>query len=194
MTSEVDRDPSLYDNVIDDMDYFHDPTLDFIDNDNPFNKYGEYRSRTVATHTLIEGEEEFFDACTFLDFDDVVDDLLDTLHPAKVNNTYTISLTTVEYKANFDLLRLLFGWAPAETLKEIFEVTTQFARDRVSDTLKQHWRSRFPACNVKRRNEPAATDTVFNDTPAVDSGVAAAQIFVGRESLVSDVYGIKTDK
>jgi hypothetical protein len=35
---------------------------------------------------------------------------------------------------------------------------------------------------------------VFSDTPAVDSGVTAAQIFVGRESLVADVYGLKTDK
>jgi hypothetical protein len=60
--------------------------------------------------------------------------------------------------------------------------------------LKQHWRSRFPACNVRRRNEPVATDTVFSDTPAVDCGVTTAQIFVGRESLVADVYGLKTDK
>ena len=73
-------------------------------------------------------------------------------------------------------------------------MTTQFARGRVSDTLKQHWRSRFPACNVKRRNEPLATDTVFSDTPAVDSGVTAAQIFVGRESLVADVYGLTIHK
>jgi uncharacterized protein (DUF58 family) len=68
----------------------------------------------------------------------------------------------------------------ADTIKRTFAVTTQFARGRVSDTLKQHWRSRFPACNVKRRNEPVATDTVFSDTPAVDSGVTAAQIFGGR--------------
>jgi hypothetical protein len=53
MTSDVDWDPSLYDNVIEDMDDFHDPTLDFIDHDNPFNGYGEYRKRTIATHTLI---------------------------------------------------------------------------------------------------------------------------------------------
>jgi hypothetical protein len=83
---------------------------------------------------------------------------------------------------------------PADTIKRTFAVTTQLARDRVSDTLKQHWRSRFPACNVKRRNEPAATDTVFNDTPAVDSGVTTAQIFVGHASLVAGIYGLKTDK
>ena len=39
-----------------------------------------------------------------------------------------------------------------------------------------------------------ATDTIFSDVPAVDDGSTAAQIFVGRESLVSDVYGVKTDK
>jgi hypothetical protein len=47
---------------------------------------------------------------------------------------------------------------------------------------------------VKRRNEPVATDTVFSNTPVVDYGVTAAQIFVGLESLVADVYGLKTDK
>jgi hypothetical protein len=60
--------------------------------------------------------------------------------------------------------------------------------------LKQHWRSRFPACSVQSRNEAIATDTVFSDTPAVESGVAAAQIFVGRQLLVADVCGLKTDK
>jgi hypothetical protein len=58
----------------------------------------------------------------------------------------------------------------------------------VSDTMKQHWRTRFPACNVKRRIDPVATDTVFSDTPAVDCVVTAAQNFVGGESLVADVY------
>jgi hypothetical protein len=88
----------------------------------------------------------------------------------------------------------LFGWDPIDTIQRTVDVTTQFARGRVSDTLKEHWRSRFPACNVKRRNEPVATDTVFSDTPAVHRGVTAAQIFVGRESLVADIYGLKTDK
>jgi hypothetical protein len=47
---------------------------------------------------------------------------------------------------------------------------------------------------VKQGHEPVATDTVFSDMPAVDCGVTAAQLFVGRESLVADVYGLKTDK
>ena len=35
--------------------------------------------------------------------------------------------------------------------------------------------------NVPRRHKPVATDTIFSDTPAVDSGVKQAQVFVGRE-------------
>jgi hypothetical protein len=91
-------------------------------------------------------------------------------------------------------VRTLFGWVSYETIKPTFSVMTQFARGRVSDALKQHWRSRFPASNVKRCNKPVNTDTVFSDTPAVDSGFTAAQLFVGRHSLVADAYGMKTDK
>jgi hypothetical protein len=195
MTADIDWDPSTYDNVIEDIAKFHDTSIDENEDKN-FNQYGDYRHRTVAIHSRSTlPEEEFFDAIEYIDFDDLVDDLLDTVTPESVNDIYDIHLTDVNpVQPNFELLRPLFGWAPADTIKRTFAVTTQYARGRVSDTLKQHWRSRFPACNVKRRNEPVATDTVFSDTPAVDSGVTAAQIFVGRETLVADCYGLKTDK
>ena len=48
--------------------------------------------------------------------------------------------------------------------------------------------------NVPRRHEPVATDTIFSDTPAVDSGVEQAQVLVGRDSLVADVYPMKSGK
>jgi hypothetical protein len=66
---------------------------------------------------------------------------------------------------------------PIDTIKPTLAVTTQYARVRVSDKIRQHWKSRFPACNVKRCNEAVATDTVFIDTPAVVTGsINAAQI------------------
>ena len=37
--------------------------------------------------------------------------------------------------------------------------------------------SRNPALNIPRSHEAVATDTVFSDTPAVDSGVKQAQVF-----------------
>jgi hypothetical protein len=194
MTSDIDWDPSLYDNVVEELQEFHYTSVYFIDHDNPFDQYGEYRFRTVATHSTIL-EEELCDAVMYIDFSDIVDDVIDNVHPGVVSNVYDLNLTDVaKVKPDFALPCPLFGWAPADTIKKTFDVTTQYARGLVSETLKQHWRSRFPPCNVKRRNEAVATDTVFRDIPAVDSGVTASQIFVGRESLVADVYGLKTNK
>ena len=51
-----------------------------------------------------------------------------------------------------------------------------------------------PALNIPRRHELVATDTVFSNTPAVDSGVKQDQVFVGRNSLVPDAYPMKCGK
>ena len=53
--------------------------------------------------------------------------------------------------------------------------------------MRKHFKSRFPAFNIPCRNEAVATDTIISDTPAIDSGVTMAQIFVGKDSLVSAV-------
>ena len=39
-----------------------------------------------------------------------------------------------------------------------------------------------------------ATDTVCSDTPAVDSHVKQAQVFVGRDTLIVDTYPVKSGK
>ena len=53
---------------------------------------------------------------------------------------------------------------------------------------------KISALNIHRRHESVATDTVFSDTPAVDSGVKQAQVFVGRDTLVADAYPMKSGK
>ena len=60
--------------------------------------------------------------------------------------------------------------------------------------MKRHLKSRNPALNVPRRHEAVATDTVFSDTSAVDSGGKQAQVFVGRDTLVADAYPMKSGK
>ena len=45
--------------------------------------------------------------------------------------------------------------------------------------MRKHLKSRNPALKIHRRHELVATDTVFSDTPAVDSGVKQAQVSVG---------------
>ena len=51
-----------------------------------------------------------------------------------------------------------------------------------------------PALNVHRRNEPVATDTIYSNTPAIESGVTQPQFFVGCKTMVCDAYPMKTDK
>ena len=59
---------------------------------------------------------------------------------------------------------------------------------------ERHLKARNPALNVPRRHEAVATDTVYSDNPAVDSGVKMVQLFVGKESLVSDIYPMRSGK
>ena len=62
------------------------------------------------------------------------------------------------------------------------------------NVLRKHFKSRFPAFNIPRQSEEVATDTIFSDTPDIDSGVTIAQIVVGKRTLVTDVYPLKTQK
>ena len=88
-------------------------------------------------------------------------------------------------------LKPYFGWVNADTIKKTFENSTQRA---VTPTRFPMRKSRFPAFNIPHRNEAVATDTIFSDTPATDSGVTMAQIFIGKDSLVSDVYPMQSSK
>ena len=139
MTADIDWDPSTYDNEFESVQEWYDPELERIDHDDPFNAIGEHRHRVIATHKIVD-EEAFFDTTEYPPFDDHVDDILDSLNPIVVRNTYIGMLTNVQHDPDFELLRPLFGWSPADTIKRTFSVTTQFARVRVSDTLKQHWK------------------------------------------------------
>ena len=60
--------------------------------------------------------------------------------------------------------------------------------------MRKHFKSRFPAFNIPCRNEAVATYTFFSDTPAIDSGFTMAQSFVGKDSLVSNVYPMHSSK
>ena len=60
--------------------------------------------------------------------------------------------------------------------------------------MRKHFKCRFPAFNIPRQSEEVATDTIFSDTPAIDSGVTMAQSFAGKRTLVTDVYSLKSQK
>ena len=69
--------------------------------------------------------------------------------------------------------------------------------DTVTSTrfpMRKHFKSRFPAFNIPHRNEAVDTYTIFSDTPPIDSGATMTQSFVGKYSLVSDVYPMPSSK
>ena len=95
---------------------------------------------------------------------------------------------------DFEKLRPYFGWVNKHTIEKTFHKTTQWAVASTRFPMRKHFKSRFPVFNIPRRSEEVATDTIFSDTPAIDSGVTMAQIFVGKRTLVTDVYPVKSQK
>ena len=92
-------------------------------------------------------------------------------------------------------LRPYFGWQSEQVIKNTYQVTSRFGGTIPQhDYIKKHFKSRNPVFNIPRRNEPVATDTIFSDTPTINDGSTMAQFFVGRDTLVCDAYGIKTQK
>ena len=90
--------------------------------------------------------------------------------------------------------RLYFGWVNTDTIRGTFKHTTQWGVSIDTFPMRRHLKSRNPAFSVPCRHEAVATDTVYSDTPAVDSGVKQAKVFVGMESLVSDIYPMRSGK
>jgi hypothetical protein len=71
----------------------------------------------MAKHSTLS-EEEFFDTVECFDFDDLVDYLLDELHPKRVCHIYGINVSDfTPVKPNFELLRPIFGWALVRIVK-----------------------------------------------------------------------------
>ena len=75
--------------------------------------------------------------------------------------------TTIDY----DKLKPYFGLVNAEIIKRTFVNSTQWAVASTQFPMRKHFESRVPALNIPCRSEAVATDTIFSDTPAVDSGV-----------------------
>ena len=190
----------------------------------PFDEFGNFKDREAELHFFDVGEISASDDYGELpDIDDIIDKASGVIFAHELQRTSTSTSsdspdlsdptssdppdpktpsgvprrpTKVKAKQrDYESLRPFFLHQSADVIKRTFESTTQYARTNIGSLqLKKTFKTPFAACNVHRRNEAVATDTVFSDVPAIDDGSIAAQLFVGRESLVSDVYGVKTEK
>jgi hypothetical protein len=212
-TSEDDWDPTSLDSVISDHPngYEAEPSPPLPDP--MYDEYGEFRGRVLINQH--EWQVHYFDALDtkpgpdndeFHDaleqFADNPDSVIDLIIYCANRAHYVCDHETVEAAPKFVMtsepdygqLRPRLGWLPVDAIKKTFEHTTQLARMPMSTILKKRYKSPNPALNVRPRDEPVATDTIYSDTPAIDCGVTSAQLFVGTKTHTADVYPIKSDK
>jgi hypothetical protein len=88
LTYDVVWDPSLFDNNNDIIQEFYEPVEEIPEHEYNFDQFGECQHRTVATHNVIPEEE-------FVDYDDLVDDQMENLHPESLSVLYDINLTNI---------------------------------------------------------------------------------------------------
>jgi hypothetical protein len=95
---------------------------------------------------------------------------------------------------DLEALQPRFGGCSLDTVHHTFPKPTLYDCSlHLYGGICHRFKSRFPAFTVSRRSEPVATDTEFSDTPAIDDDSRCAQWFVRLESLVTDIYSMKTD-
>ena len=146
-----------------------------------FDEFGDYTQRAIQTLSIL-------------------DDSSPTLTPGSNylanQHDFRTSQHAVKHEApDYEKFRPYFGWVNVDTVQKTMQQSTQWGVSLPNTfPMKRHLKSRNPALNVPRRHEAVATDTVFSDTPAVDSGVKQAQVFVGRDTLVADAYPMKSGK
>ena len=143
-----------------------------------FDEFGDYTQRAIQTLSILDDSSSTLTPCSTL------------MTNQHVFRTYQhdISHKTPDYK-NSGLLWLGQCGYCSENHGTVYPVSLPNTFH-----MKKHLKSRNPALNIPRRHESVATDTVFSDTPAVDSGVKQAQVFVGRDTLVADAYPMKSGK
>ena len=179
MTSDASWDPKSLDCTISTDNRWHDSIRQFESNtSSPFDEFGRYKHREEqdSNHHCLRDVNQH--------------QLRTNQHQQMVNNT-TVSPNEPDY----DSLRKFFLWCTSDRVRRTYENTTQYGRRRteLGPTIRDTYKSPFPAFNVPRRHEPVATDTITASITAV-GGYTCAQIFVGRNSHVIDMYPMRSPK
>ena len=146
-----------------------------------FDEFGDYTQRAIQTLSILDDSSSTLTPCS--------------TYIANQHDFRTYQHAVKHETPDYEKFRPYFGWVNVDTVQKTMEQSTQWGVSLPNTfPMKKHLKSRNPALNATRRHEAVATDTVFSDTPAVDSGVKQAQVFVGRDTLVADAYPMKSGK
>ena len=204
LTAETEWDPSALDHEFDHDAQWSDPPSDSSADPSlsVFDETGAYRNRIIVhatNHHSHSSLDDLVDACALYHHHDNHPHIYDVhAHHGTSDSGQPILVsppaTVVKRQPEYTKLRPLFGWLNSDIIAKTFQHTTQYARLPTGTLLKRTFKSPNPALNVSRRNESVACDIVYSDTPAIADGSTAAVLFVGADTQVTDIYGIKTDK
>ena len=147
-----------------------------------------------ATTTMQVKQDVFYDASTSgVTYYDDTGTVIHDYVPMTYFETMVAKLSAAPNRVRKmfpDLAKLkpFFGWESTDKIKTMLDKTTQHHRGVIHYPFRKHFKSRYPGANVPRLNEWVATDTFFNDTPAMDDGVPGhggctmLQVFYGLTS------------
>ena len=77
-------------------------------------------------------------------------------------------------------------------MEKTLAATTQYVTNSLRLPMRQHFKARNRALFVKRLRETFATDTFFLSEPAID-GETCAQIYVGKKSYLTEIFGMTSE-
>ena len=149
--------------------------------DPSFDEFWDYTQRAIQTLSILDDSSSTLTPCpTFM---------------ANLHEFRTYQHDGSHEVPDYEKFRPYFGWVNVDTVQKTMEQSTQWGVSIPNIfPMKRYLKSRNPALNIPRRHEPVATDTVFSETPVIDSSVKQAQMFLGRDTLVADAYPMKSGK
>jgi len=106
--------------------------------------------------------------------------------------SFALKTHTEHKEPDWDHVQKCLGWKPLSVVQETYKNTTQYATNYVCLPMREHFKSHFPALNARRIHEVVATDTFFAAERAL-GGEKCAQLYVGKESIYTRIYGMKTE-
>ncbi len=113
-------------------------------------------------------------------------------NPSNTPEVIATAIIKEEKAADIDKIKPCLGWKPMEVIEKTLQSTTQYAKNNLRLPMRQHFKARNRGLYVKRLRETFATDTFFSSEKALN-GETCAQIYVGKKSHLTEVFGMTTE-
>ena len=97
---------------------------------------------------------------------------------------------------DLESLRPHFGWVTTDWIRDTLDKTSQQYRALKHYLFWKHFKSRFPAANVRHLNKTFSTDTIIMDIPAKEDGIGGhanctlVQLFTSADSEFTSIHPI----